>query len=287
MSRIAVLGANGQLGSDLVKILQAKNLNYLAVTRSDFDVSAVDIEQKLNILSDCKYIINCIATTNVDNCENQAITAFTVNCLFNQKLAKFCHTQQITLFYISTDYIFDGTSSDPYLESQLPNPLNIYGISKLAGEYAVSNYSTQYFIFRTSALFGIAGASGKGGNFISTIMNLAQTRESFTIIDDQYTCPTHTLDLAKAIIYFIDNQITTYGIYNCVSSNSCSWWQFAAKILNLSHLDLNKLKTIKYADYQFKAQRPQSTILSNHKLQTFYHMPSWEESLEQYFASTI
>ena len=281
MSKVLILGANGQLGSDLVKVCKHENIKHIPVTSDEFNALHDDLASKL-LVHKPDYIINCIATTNVDGCEEGSMLAFNINTDFVYNLAKFCDTNNITLIHISTDYIFDGSKTTPYLETDLPNPQNIYGLSKYAGEMAVQSYATKYFIFRVSSLFGKAGASGKGGNFITSMQRLGQERDTVTVIADQITCPTATSDIARCIIHFIKKQIDDYGIYNCVSSNSCSWFEFARAIFILLGLD-TKVEPISFASYKFTARRPKYSALSTAKLSKYYQMSTWQEGLTKYF----
>lgn len=281
---IVILGANGQLGSDLVKICLEYNIAFTPVTHAEFDAQNDDLATRvLNGIAVVTHIINCIATTNVDNCESCSELAFNLNAGFSYKLARLCNERNITLLHISTDYVFDGTKTSAYIETDVPNPLNIYGLSKYAGDLAIMNYMRSYFIFRVSSLFGIAGASGKGGNFITTMRRLGRERDNVSVIADQITCPTATLDVARAIVYFIVNNIKDYGLYNCVSSNSCSWYDFAYEIFKLSELNKMKLHKIDFDSYNFVAKRPKFGVLSTTKLSKYYQMPRWQDSLNEYF----
>lgn len=282
MAKILVLGANGQLGSDLMKIFAGTNNDVLGLTQMDLDAASADVGSQLAKYTGYEYIINCIATTNVDGCEDNPDLAFILNSAFVVKLAKFCQEQQSILIQISTDYILDGIANHPISELVTPNPLNVYGLSKYAGEIAVSSNCDKYFILRVASLFGIAGAAGKGGNFINTMLRLANEKDSWQVIDDQFSCPTHTLDVARAICSLIDDKITDFGIYNCVSSMGCSWYEFTREILNLSGLNPDKVKPVSYKDYQFKAKRPQYTILDNSKLAKYYKMPDYKQALTEY-----
>lgn len=282
MAKIVILGSNGQLGSDLRKVL-APNHELINSTSADIN-AAVDVRSQLAPYSDVDYIINCIATTNVDGCEANPQQAFLVNSAFTLQLAQFCAANQITLIHISTDYIFDGTKPNAYLETDQPNPLNVYGLSKYAGEIAVKNYADKYFILRVSSLFGVAGASGKGGNFVTTMLKLSREKDSWTVISDQTTCPTHTLDVARAIEALINQQVSECGVYNCVSSSSCSWFEFTQEILRQSGQDINKVKPISYKDYAFKAMRPQYAILDSTKIARYYVMPDYKSALSEYLS---
>ena len=298
---VIILGANGQLGSDLVRVFLEKNgnnaignnkINLISLTRKDLNFHLDNITQDtltellvkyLPKTSSQIYIINCIAITNVDGCEHDSTMAFAINSSFAFQLAKFCNNYNITLFHISTDYIFSGTSLMPYVEEAIPEPINIYGLSKYAGETAVALYHDKYFIFRVSGLFGVATASGKGGNFITTMQRLGTTRDVVSVIADQITCPTSTLEIARAIHTFINNNVISYGVYNCVSSNSCSWFEFAQEIFKLTGLDANKLQKSEFAKYPFVAKRPQYTILNTDKISQYYKMAKWQDSLVEYF----
>ena len=283
MTKIAILGANGQLGSDLIKVLGAIATNeVIAVRREHVDALANNVAQQLMILQDVDYIINCVAVTNVDGCEDNSNDAFTINSSFAFQVAKFCGENDITLFHISTDYVFDGSKQTPYLESDVATPLNIYGLSKFAGDLAVAQSAAKYFIFRVSSLFGVAGAAGKGGNFVTTMVRLANEKENWTVISDQITCPTHTLDIARAINALISQQVAEYGIYNCVSSSSCSWFEFTQEILRAIDQNVDKVQPISYTEYKFKALRPQYGVMSVDKLAKYYQMPDYKAALHEY-----
>ncbi len=281
MAKIVVLGSNGQLGSDLIKVLALEH-ELIASTHADVDAASFDVLYQLEQYADADYIINCIATTNVDGCEDNPQTTFVINSGFVVQLAKFCQVHEITLIHISTDYVFDGSCNRPYTELDQPNPLNVYGLSKYAGEIAVSNYASKYFILRVSSLFGVAGGSGKGGNFVTTMLRLANEKDSWAVIDDQLTCPTHTLDIARAIKALIDQAVTEYGIYNCVSSSSCSWFEFTQEILSQTGHNSDKVKPISYTEYKFKALRPQYGVMDTSKLNEYYIMPSYNLALMEY-----
>jgi dTDP-4-dehydrorhamnose reductase len=261
MAKIVVLGSNGQLGCDLMQVL-VDGHELIASTKVDLDASAENVMAQLDAYVTADYIINCIATTNVDGCEDNPQAAFVINSGFVVQLAQFCQTHDITLIHLSTDYVFDGMTKSPYTETEQPKPLNVYGLSKYAGEVAIKNYASKHFILRVSSLFGVAGASGKGGNFVTTMLRLANEKDSWTVIDDQLTCPTHTLDIARAIKALIEQKVTEYGIYNCVSSSSCSWFEFTRKFcvkqaiiqLKLSQLAITNIN-LKLCDHNMELWR--------------------------------
>jgi len=274
--KILLLGSNGQLGSDVVRVFKDSKIELITFRRDNFDALKDKIEfPKVN------YIINCISYHKTDECEDFPEKSFKINSSLVYKLAKYCEANDITLFHISTDYVFDGFKNSPYNEEDVPNPLNIYGLSKFAGEKAIQNYLNKYFIFRVSSLFGEAGASGKGGNFVETMINLAKKGTPLKIIADQYMVPTHTLDIARVIKFFIENQIDEYGIYHVVSDGSCSWYDFTKEIFNQIGSNYNIEKTT-YIEYRTKAVRPKYSVLYNRKLLKYYKMPHWKKALNEY-----
>lgn len=280
MAKIILLGSNGQLGSDLCKVLL--NHDVIALTRTDINALEANATQALEPYVDADYVINCIATTNVDGCEDDPRSAYSINTSFVTELAKFCHQHDMVLFHISTDYVFDGVQRTHYTEESQPSPLNVYGLSKYAGELAVQRYAPRHFILRVASLFGEAGAAGKGGNFVTTMRRLASEKPIVKVIDDQWTCPTHTLDIAKAILAMIEQQASDYGIYPCVSSSSCSWFEFAREIMKQSGYDPEIIQPTSYLNYQFKAQRPQYGVMKSTKLSRYYQMPTFEAALSEY-----
>ena len=274
--KVLLLGSNGQLGSDIVKVFEDSKIKLIKYTRENFDA----LKDKINF-PEVDYIINCISYHKTDECEDFPDKSFKINSSFVYELAKYCESNDITLFHISTDYVFDGYKNSPYNENDVLNPLNIYGLSKFAGEKAIQNYLHKYFIFRVSSLFGEVGASGKGGNFVETMINLAKKEVPLKIISDQYMVPTHTLDIARVIKFFIENQIDEYGIYHVVSNGSCSWYDFTKEIFSQIGLDYAIEKTT-YKEYKTNAIRPKYSVLDNKKLLKFYKMPHWKESLKEY-----
>ena len=287
-NQVVILGANGQLGSDLKKVFALHGINYMALTKSDIDVASDDFALKLAQYTQAKYLINCIAVTNVDGCEENPSHAIQVNATASYQLAKWAKFHDVTLIHFSTDYVFDGVEKILYTEDTMPKPLSIYGISKYAGDLSIQAYADKYFIFRVASLFGVAGSSGKGGNFITTMLRLARdkTRNKLSVINDQFTTPTHTLDIARCVAMFIKKNVVEYGVYNCVSSLQCSWYEFTQQILERSGLDKHIVQPISYVEYNFKAKRPQNVILSTNKLQKYYTMPSWQDALNEYLELT-
>jgi len=273
--KIAVLGSNGQLGSDLVKVLEGE---VIPITRTQFEVGRDEVD---TLPADVDYIINCISYHRVDEAEELPEKAFEINTSFVYRLARFCRENGITLFHISTDYVFDGCKKSPYNEQDSPNPLNIYGLSKYSGELAIQRYMDQFFIFRVSSLFGVAGSSGKGGNFIETMLKFAQEGKKLKVVDDQYMSPTSTLDVARAINFFIREEVDEYGIYHCCNTGSCSWHQFTEEIFKRVGIE-RPVGRVSHREFKRKADRPKYSVMDNRKLEKYYRMPHWKEALNEY-----
>jgi dTDP-4-dehydrorhamnose reductase len=281
--KVLLLGANGQLGSDVHRLLSSKSeLEIIPVYRKQLNVEQLqDIIPFLKQFAHVHVVINCIAFTNTDRCEDETLKATLINDLAVGYLAKFCQEKGILLFHMSTDYVFDGKKQQPYTEEDQPQPLNMYGLSKLAGEQAIQAYHGRYFIFRVSSLFGRSGASGKKGNFIETMLKLHDQSQPLSVIDDQYMSPTHTLDVANAIDRFIRSNEDQYGIYHCSGEGYCSWYEFAQQTFQLLNIDVS-ITPVSYKDYQTKAKRPQYSVLNNAKLKYKYDLPHWEDALKYY-----
>ena len=192
------------------------------------------------------------------------------------------------LVHISTDYVFSGESvshSTPYTEFDTPLPLNVYGRSKLAGEDMVRHLCQRHFIVRTSALFGVAGSSGKGGNFVETILQLARERSELRVVSDQVFSPTYTRDLAGKLAQLINTEY--YGIFHITNSGSCSWYEFAKEILNLAGLRTPAIPITTPTASPQEARRPGFSVLDNYHLRLLGmdDMRPWQEALRDYMVS--
>ncbi|MEO1941438.1 MAG: dTDP-4-dehydrorhamnose reductase [Campylobacterales bacterium] len=278
MSSVLILGSNGQLGSDLVEVLgQKEQIEVIPFTRREFEVG----RDSLSSLPKVDYLINCIAFHNVDLAEERAEENFLINSAFVHQLARWASENRTILIHISTDYIFDGGSRDPYTETSPPNPINIYGVSKMAGELGIKNFTNRYFIFRVSSLFGIGGVE-KRKNFVETMLHYGRELGKLKVVDDQWMVPTHTLDVAKGIGYFIENRIDEFGVYNLVNDGYASWYQFAVEIFKEAGMEV-EMEPISWREYWRKANRPQYSVLDNRKIGKFLKLPHWREALREYF----
>ncbi|MBN1178453.1 MAG: dTDP-4-dehydrorhamnose reductase [Anaerolineae bacterium] len=278
--RIMILGANGQLGSDLVKVL-AGDHDLLPLTHQDVDIcEPVGLRAVLR-RHQPEMVLNMAAYHRVDDCEANAGRTFAVNALAVGDLALACREVGSALCHISTDYVFDGQKGSAYVETDLPKPINVYGVSKLAGEHFVCYLMDRYFIVRTSGLFGVAGSSGKGGNFVELMLRLAREGRDIRVVDDQVLSPTFTVDLARQIKALIETE--AYGLYHATSHGACSWYDFTRQIFNLARLSPS-LAPQTTAESGAKATRPAHSELANAALQTIALdlMRPWQEGLAAY-----
>jgi len=279
MMKIALIGANGQLGNDLIRTAPS-NVELFALTRKELDItSKQNVETVLENLKP-DIVINTSAYVKVDKAEEEIDEAFKVNTIGVKYLIEICQKLKITLLHISTDYVFDGKKGkikEPYYENDQPNPLNVYGISKLAGEIIIKNYLKKFYIIRVASLFGKAGASGKGGNFVYTILEKAKKGEPLKVIDDIIMSPTYTYDAAKEIWHIILKE-KPYGIYHVTNKGFCSWYEFAVKILEIAKIKAD-IKPVKHTEFKTKAKRPLWSPLESKK---GIELPPWEDALKRF-----
>ena len=280
--KILIIGASGQLGNDLLRQLSSEDI----VALSHLDIEITDITSVKQALE--KHhpdsIINTAAFHRVDDCEVEPDKAFSVNALGVRNVAVATQQIQATLMHISTDYIFGGEAeprNTPYTEFDTPIPPNIYGESKLAGEKFVRDFCQKYFIIRTSGLFGVAGSSGKGGNFVETMLRLAKERDELRVVNDQVFSPTYTKDLARKIAQLITTEY--YGTFHITNRDTCSWYEFTREILRLASLQTPVIP-ITSEQYPQKARRPHFSVLDNYQLRLLGmdDMRSWQEALLDY-----
>lgn len=275
---ITIIGSNGQLGTDLTKTLQTKH-NVTALKHQDIEVTDYASCQILKQYNP-NIIINTAAFHKTDQCEEEPLKTFQINTLGQRNITKISTEISATPIYISTDYVFDGTKIRPYTETDPPNPINTYGISKLAGELYTKQAPTHYII-RVSSLFGTAGASGKGGNFIETMITKANKNEPITVVNDMTMTPTYTKDAANTIQKIIEQKLPP-GTYHATNQGQCTWYEFAKEIFTQLKLNPNLTPT-KTNPLQYKAKRPmysamESLQLKKHGITT----PDWKQALKNY-----
>ncbi|MCD6317895.1 dTDP-4-dehydrorhamnose reductase [Candidatus Aerophobetes bacterium] len=275
--KVAIIGSKGQLGSDLVKVFDKSDV--IPLTHDQIEVKDYTSCKKIIDLSP-DVVINTAAFHKTDDCEDNPLETFKVNAIGSKNVADVCKRIKAVYVYISTDYVFDGEKGAPYTEDDTPNPINTYGISKLAGEH-YAKLAEKYYIIRVSSLFGKAGASGKGGNFVETMIKKAKNKEKITVVDDMIMSPTYTKDAARAIKKIIEEDLP-YGIYHASNSGFCSWYEFARKIFELLNLDVD-IKPIKTKDLTLRAKRPVFSALESKRLSKYgLKIPNWQKALRDY-----
>ncbi|WP_324735218.1 dTDP-4-dehydrorhamnose reductase [Thermococcus sp. SY098] len=275
--RVAIIGANGQLGTDLVEIFGEEAI---PLTHEDLDVT--DFES-LKILKELKpdVIINTAAYVRVDDAELYPEKAFQVNAIGALNVARIASEIDAVNVYISTDYVFDGTKGEPYTEEDVPNPISVYGLSKYTGEIFTRNYSKKYYIIRVASLYGKAGASGKGGNFVEFMIQKAKKGEEIRVVDDMFMSPTYTKDVARTLKNFLELK-SEFGVYHMVNEGYCSWYEFTREIFKILEWDV-EVKPIKASELKRLAKRPRFSALKNEKLEKLgLKMKRWEGALEEY-----
>lgn len=267
--KVLVTGADGMLGQDLCPMLE--DCGY-EVIETDIDNLDVTNELELNrVIADVKpdYLIHCAAYTNVDKAEEEKDLSYKINTKGTEYVAKACAKNNVTMLYISTDYVFDGTKKEPYEIEDKTNPINEYGKTKLDGELAVQKHCPQYYIIRTSWLYG-----HHGKNFVETMISLADKPE-LKVVNDQIGCPTWTMDLSDAIISIIEDE-AEYGIYHACGGGSTTWFEFAKEIFEKMHLNVN-LKPCTTDEFPRTAKRPNYSVMNNDGL-----LRDWKQALQEY-----
>ncbi|WP_188175428.1 dTDP-4-dehydrorhamnose reductase [Paenibacillus sedimenti] len=283
MKRIVLLGANGQLGSDIRSVFAGTEVyELIPLTREQLNVENTEsVIPFLENLGHFDVLINCTAFHNTEECESDPLKALMVNSIAVLRMATFCKQHDVTMIHFSTDYVFDGNQSSPYTEEAETHPLNVYGSTKAAGEKAIAAYLDRFFIFRVSSLYGVAGSSGKGGNFIETMIRLVKQGKPVSIVNDVVMSPTYTLDVAQAVKAFLDRNVADYGIYHCSGEGGCSWYDLAVETFTLCGLSYDATP-IPSSRYEAKCKRPAYSVLDNGKISSIYSMPHWKSSLKAY-----
>ncbi len=274
-----IIGAGGQLGSELVNTLQEEEL----IPLTHFDIELTNHEQVNDIISSNQpdIVINTSAYHKVDECEDNPEKAFAVNTIAVRNLAMVCEEYNMGLIHFSTDYVFNGEKRSPYREDDMPDPLSTYAVSKLAGEYFVKNICSKHFIIRTCGLYGTKGISSKGGNFVDLMIKLAMEGKTIRVVSDQIVTPTYVADLARTISELIKTQ--EYGLYHITNAGECSWYEFASTIFDMAGISA-KLIPVTSAEYGAKAKRPLYSVLENSHLKQIGldDLRHWKEALKEY-----
>lgn len=274
--KVLVTGVKGQLGYDVVGELKKRNIEAVGVDIDEMDITdAASVDKVIKEMSP-DAVIHCAAYTAVDAAEDNVDICRKVNKDGTQNIANVCKELDIKMIYISTDYVFDGEGTRPWEPDDKPDPLNVYGLTKYEGEVAVTSTLSKYFIVRIAWVFGV-----NGKNFIKTMLNLAKTHDSLTVVNDQFGSPTYTYDLARLLV---DMVLTDkYGIYHATNEGIITWYDFACKIFETAGLNV-KVSPVPASEYPAKAKRPSNSRMSKQKLvdNGFELLPTWQDALKRY-----
>ena len=274
-NKVLVTGANGMLGQDLCPIFEENQYNVVRTDDSDLDITNIDSVESSILHNKPDIVVHCAAYTNVDKAEEEYDSAYKINVKGTENVAKICAQNDITLVYISTDYVFDGknlSSSTPYKPTDKANPLNNYGLTKFQGEEAVRKFCKKYYIVRTAWLYGIHGK-----NFVETMIALAGVKPELKVVDDQIGCPTWTVDLSKGILKLLNGK--AYGTYHICGGGQTSWYGFAKTIFEIAGLKVNLLPCTT-DEYLRPANRPKYSVMHNGGL-----CRPWQDGLKDYLKS--
>ena len=273
MTKVLVTGARGMLGQDLCPILEDNGYEVVETDVDTLNITDFDMVKKVLKMEKPDIVIHCAAYTNVDKAEDDLKIATNINVKGTENLAKYCGKNDITLVYISTDYVFDGTKTTPYTPEDKPKPINNYGLTKYKGELAVQKFCKKFYIARTSWLYGIHGK-----NFVKTMISL-KSRPKLKVVDDQIGCPTWTVELANGIVRLLTEE--PFGIYHICGSGKTSWYGFAKKIFELISTEDNKegltLKPCTTEEFPCPAKRPKYSVMDNRG-----YCRKWETALKDY-----
>ena len=274
---ILVTGANGQVGRELrICAETASDYNFVFLSKDELAIDQAEQVEKIFNQHTPRYCINCAAYTAVDRAETEQALAFKINGEATGVLAAACRGAGAGFIHISTDYVFNGTATEPYVEDQAVDPVNVYGASKLEGEQQALQQNPDSIIVRTSWVY-----SRFGNNFVKTMLRLMRERESINVVNDQQGSPTYAADLAEAMIKIIRAQQWIPGIYNYSNEGVITWYQFAQAIKDLTNSSC-QVNPVPSASFPTPAKRPGYSVLNKDKIRENYHftIPYWRTSLE-------
>lgn len=278
--KVAIIGANGQLGSDLMDVLSKQHevtgLNHV-------DIEITDIDNVNNVLGSIKpdIILNTAAYHVVPEAEKFPDKAFQINGSAVLNLARFSQDNGVKLLHYSTDYVFDGKKTTPYTEEDCPNPLNVYANTKLSGEQFALNYCDQAYVVRVSGIYGKVPCRAKGGNFVTTMLKLAKEKPEVRVVNDEYLTPTPTIEIAKTTAALI--QTDAFGLYHMSCEGEVSWYEFAKIIWDVLKLE-TPLFSASVKDFPVVVKRPFYSVMENKKLNEIRinRMPVWKDALTDF-----
>jgi dTDP-4-dehydrorhamnose reductase len=277
--KILLIGALGQLGTDLKKVLTAHEV--IPVDKEEIDIcSAAQVDAIADALRP-EILLNCAAFNRVDEAEDAPEAAFAVNTFAVRNLALAARRLGAALVHFTSDYVFDGPQRTPYVETDLPCPRSMYGISKLAGEAMTQALAPKHFLIRTCGLYGYTGSRDKGTNFVEAMLSLAAKGGPVRVVSDQVCTPTSTMDLANAVARLIITE--KYGLYHLTSGGGCSWHEFALAVFEEAGLH-PEVVPVTSDHFPAKAKRPWYSVLDNRRFRDegFGDLRHWREALRAY-----
>jgi dTDP-4-dehydrorhamnose reductase len=275
---ILVTGSNGQLGMELQQVATAfPSYEFLFTTKNDLPIDDFELVRKYFFDRQVDYCINCAAYTQVDKAESETEKAFLLNGEAVGNLARICRDHGTKFIHLSSDYVFDGTETNPYREDDRIAPINIYGQSKLRGEELAFNLNPSTTIIRTSWVY-----SSFGNNFVKTMLRLMKERDVINVVNDQYGCPTYAADIAHVIMLMVDHPEDVPGIYNYCNNGVTSWYDFAVTIKNIVHSSCS-IQPVSSDQYPVVAKRPKYSVLDTSKITNYLGItiPPWQQSLQR------
>jgi dTDP-4-dehydrorhamnose reductase len=280
--KIAVIGANGQLGHDVVRAFVEQGDEVCQITHGDVELSSLDSVTRCLQAHGPDVVVNTAAMHHVENCEQQPERAYAVNATGSRNLAEVTRDLGAVLVHVSTDYVFDGSKGAPYVEGDVARPLNVYGKTKLEGERLVTAANPKHFVLRTAALYGNHPCRAKGGqNFVDLMLRLARERGRLRVVDHEFTSPTATPDLARQIVAL--SRSDAYGLYHATAEGQCSWYEFAREILSVAGVEA-KLEVASPTEFPMKVPRPAYSVLENRGLKdrNLNLFRPWQAGLQEY-----
>jgi dTDP-4-dehydrorhamnose reductase len=280
--RVAVLGANGQLGSDVCSAFLRNGDQVRGFTHSEVELTSVSSVDTALAAYNPEFIVNTAAMHQVEKCETDPISAFTVNAIGAKHVGEWARRADATVAYISTDYVFDGKKRSPYLETDAAAPLNAYGITKLAGENFTAALSSKHFVLRVSAIYGLQPCRAKGGlNFVELMLKLSRERDRLRVVDDEFITPTPTSQIAEQLVAL--SRSNNFGLYHGTAEGSCSWYEFAGEIFRATNRKV-RLEKAAPGEFPAKVPRPQYSVLENSALKAagLNVFTDWHDGLYNY-----
>jgi dTDP-4-dehydrorhamnose reductase len=286
LMRALVIGATGQLGRELLRAFrQRADDGAVGLGHDEIEVTDPTSVNQAIQRDRPDVVVNCAAFVRVDDCEDQPGQAFHVNAVGALHVARASRHVGARCVYVSTDYVFDGRKAEPYTEDDPPRPLNVYGASKLAGEYLVQQVCPDALVVRMASLFGGRGARGKGSNFVLTVLDRARRKETLRVVNDVRMSPTYAVDAAQALVQLVQRGAS--GVFHVVNEGSCTWYEFARRAVALAGLETSVEPVLQVA-FPTKARRPPNSALSPAKLRSVgLWMPSWEDALSRYLTDQV